>query len=281
MSEILPGIAPLAARYRTVLLDLWGVLHDGTALYPGAHECLIRMKASGMRVLLLSNAPRRAARAQAVLEALGVERTLYDGLLTSGEAGYALLEQGLEGFPPRGTYYYIGPDKDADVLSGLPYAPAPLEQADFILNVGFGSEGEGVADWSAPLAAGLARALPMLCLNPDMEVVKITGERYACAGVIADEYARMGGAVTYIGKPYPQVYARALAMLGHPDTARVLAIGDGLHTDILGATRAGIASVFITGGIVQHALKGSSQSVVEYCAQQGVQPDYVLEGLRW
>lgn len=277
--QFLPSLSPIAPNYDAFLLDLWGCVHDGTALYPGAAECLRELKSSGKRVLFLSNAPRRAVRAQVVLDRLGIPRDLYEAVVTSGEVGYAALA----GTPLPSTYFYIGPPHDADVLSGLPYRPAQtLEQAGFILNVGFGSEGEGRQDWRELLAPALKLGLPMVCLNPDLEVVKITGERHPCAGIIAKEYESLGGRVTYFGKPYPEVYEHCLALWPGTPRGRILAVGDGLHTDILGAKRSGIASALVTGGILHKELGDvSEQAVRAYLATQDVQPDYVLPGLCW
>lgn len=282
MPTVLRHLSSVIPPYQALLLDLWGCVHDGTALYPGALECLERLKAHGKRVLFLSNAPRRASKAQAVLDMLGIGRDLYEAVVTSGEVGFASLKRMTKENASSSvlrhpsSYFYIGPPKDADVLHGLPYSPTPrIEDAGFLLNVGFGSEAQSAEDYAAVLRAALARNLPMLCLNPDMEVVKITGERMECAGVIAQEYERMGGQVNYYGKPYGEVYDYALLLLGLPREA-VLAVGDGLHTDILGARRAGIASVLIAGGILHH-----EPDLEAALAREGIHPDYVLPNLRW
>ena len=196
-------------RYDSVLLDLWGVVHDGTSVYPGAKECFKQMKQMGKKVVIISNAPRRAAKAQAVLDQLGIDRDLYQGLYTSGEVAYQYMQQGAFGGMQR--YLFIGPERDADVLDGLGKQKVEsLKEADFLLNVGFGSEQDEVAHVSALLSQAKDLELPMLCLNPDMHVVKITGERYECAGVIAKEYESFGGIVHYFGKPYPHIYDLSL-----------------------------------------------------------------------
>lgn len=278
--QFLDSLKPLSGRYSGILLDLWGCLHDGSHLYPGAHECLVKLRAQGMKIIMLSNAPRRTEKALIVLDRLGVGRALYDGALTSGEAGYMALKDGHLSYGPR--YFYIGPGKDADVLGGLRYTPTPrIAAADFILNVGFGSEEHSMDEWDGVLSDAAARKLPMLCLNPDMEVVKITGERFPCAGVIARAYERLGCTVTYFGKPYPEVYAQALAMMGLSGD-KVLAIGDGLHTDVLGAKQAGCASALVTGGILKQELGNISREALRaHLAKQDVQADYVLPGLVW
>lgn len=263
---------PLAERYDAFLLDLWGVVHDGTALYPGARECLQQLHALQKKVVMISNAPRRATKAQSVLDALAVERSWYKAVITSGETAYQELAAGNVSVGRH--YYFIGPERDADALDGLDYVRvAEVGQADFLLNVGFGSEQDTVADVHDILMSAAARNLPMLCLNPDMEVVKITGERFECAGVIAKQYEGVGGIVHYYGKPYGGIYERAYMLLGEPPKEKILAVGDGLFTDILGANRFGVDSVLITGGILKDRLP-------ESVAGQ-IQPRYIMSIWIW
>ena len=79
---LLPGMAALAPRYNGFILDLWGVIHDGVRPYPGAADCLARLRDAGKRCVLLSNAPRRSPAAEAMLQAMGLDRDLYAGLQT-------------------------------------------------------------------------------------------------------------------------------------------------------------------------------------------------------
>jgi HAD superfamily hydrolase (TIGR01459 family) len=248
----------LAENYDAFLVDLWGVVHDGTALYVGAKQCLQELQRVGKRVIFISNAPRRAHKAAKVLDGLGISRELYETVVTSGEVGYAALSTASphpnplpEGEGVKNRYFYIGPERDADVLNGLNYQAVALEDADFILNVGFGSEQDGIANVSAELKAAAARGLPMVCLNPDLEVVKISGARFPCAGAIAQEYEAIAGEVRYFGKPYSEIYERCLSLLS-VDNKRILAIGDSLRTDIDGANRAGLDSLLIKGGILKN-----------------------------
>ncbi len=267
----LSRLSDIIADYDALLLDLWGVIHDGSALYPQAKACLQALKAEGKRVVFLSNAPRRLPKVVAVLDMLGVERDLYEGALSSGEAAYRALAAG-EVKPGR-TYCFIGPERDADVLNGLPFTRVDTpETADFLLNAGFGTEEQTLHDFTRLLQAAHTRGLPMLCLNPDMEVVKITGERYPCAGVIAKQYEAMGGKVTWFGKPYPAVYQLAITMLEPVAKARILAVGDGLYTDILGANNASIDSVLVTGGILQGNWRARADTPA---------PLYVMNEMQW
>lgn len=264
-------------NYDALLLDLWGVVHDGSQLYPGVHETLGHLKKAKKKIIMLSNAPRRAVKAAKVLTQLGVDPSLYEQVLTSGELGYQWLEKGKVSWGKR--YFYIGPSKDADILNGLDYQRADdIKQADFLLNVGFGSEEESADDWQPVLRAARAQQLPMLCLNPDFEVVKISGERYACAGIIAADYERLGGEVKYFGKPFAETYTHCMQSLKPIAKDRVLAIGDGIATDIAGAVGFGLDAALVTGGIIR---KESPAAVEALCRKLKAVPKYVMPQLAW
>jgi len=266
----------IASDYDAFLLDLWGVVHDGSQLYPGAKEAMTQLKAAGKKIILVSNAPRRAHKAVAVLRQLGVEDAMYDHIVTSGELGYRWLESGACTWGKK--YFYIGPSKDADVLNGLDYQRVDdVKECHFLLNVGFGSEEGQSSDFTQLLRAAKGQGLPMLCLNPDLEVVKITGERFACAGVIASDYARMGGEVTYFGKPFAAVYDYCMQTLAPTPKPRVLAVGDGIVTDIKGAVDYGIDALLVTGGI----LKKDEANIEALCASHRAVPRYIMRELTW
>jgi len=163
------------------------------------------------------------------------------------------------------------------VLDGLDYKRVDdLKDAGFLLNVGFGSEDESAEDWQPLLRAAHALKLPMLCLNPDFEVVKITGQRYACAGVLAADYERLGGQVRYFGKPFAEMYEQCMEWLAPIAKSRVLAIGDGIATDIAGAVNFGIDAALVTGGIIK-----KSDNVEELCRKHNAMPKYIMPKLAW
>ena len=92
------------------------------------------------------------------------------------------------------------------------------------------------------------RGVHMHCLNPDRLVIR-GGVPEACAGAIADVYEALGGRVTWYGKPHERSTSMRSHLAGDPPPEAVLAVGDGLQTDILGAARMGFDAVFVTGGI--------------------------------
>lgn len=267
-------LSDIVDHYDVLLLDLWGVIHDGTALYPGVHDALELLSAKDKTVIFLSNAPRRAAKVKAVLKGLGVEEGLYLDALSSGEIGFRWLAAGKAPWGKR--YFFIGASKDADMPDGLDIVRVDdIKQADFILCLGFGNEEQTTEDFNPLLRAGKAMGLPMLCLNPDLEVVKITGERQECAGVIGKAYERLGGQVTWFGKPYHEVYDACMALV-NVDKSRVLAVGDSLETDIPGGQRYGVDTMLVTGGILK---KLSLAQIEAQCASLGLSPTYVAPAL--
>jgi HAD superfamily hydrolase (TIGR01459 family) len=267
----------LTMHYSVAIIDLWGVIHDGTALYPKAKETLHNLRKSGISIALLSNAPRRASKARDVLRTLGIEDTMYDMLLTSGEEAFLQLSNDNSWLGTR--YYYLGPGKDEDVLTDAPAytrVDNPAE-ADFVLNTGFEVDFQPQDAIMPTLQHLLAYNLPLLCINPDREVVKLDGTHMLCAGVVAGMYEALGGRVHRIGKPYLAVYERIMHALNITDTSRVLAFGDSAATDILGANRAGIDSVLITGGILAVSHPNiSDEKARSECAAYGAEPTFIL-----
>jgi HAD superfamily hydrolase (TIGR01459 family) len=276
------GLSDIAAQYDGFIVDLWGVIHDGVAPYPGALDCLSHLR--GRPVLLLSNAPRRAKAAQHTLRELGVPDCLYTSILTSGEATWCALRDRTDPWFARlgNRAYHIGPQRDRNVIEGLDIqrVEAP-EAATFLLNTGPDDTRDptSLTEFLAELAACRAAGLKMICANPDLEVMR-GGDRLLCAGALAEHYASIGGEVRSLGKPDPAIYDVALNMLGVP-RARVLAIGDSLRTDIAGAANAGIDSAWIIGGIHGESL-GADRGLIEAAAQRaGLSPVAVLDRLSW
>ncbi|MFM2130551.1 MAG: hypothetical protein RL477_2097 [Pseudomonadota bacterium] len=248
---ILPGIASLIERYDGVVLDLWGVVHDGKTPYPGATATLSRLLEAGKPVVMLSNAPRRAEAVMTGMEEIGISRMLYTNVLSSGELTWRALrdrpDDWLKGLGRR--CLHIGPERDRGLFDGLDLLQiASPEKGAFIVNTGPWRDEETVEDYEEVLAASVAAGMPMICANPDLEVIR-GGTRIICAGALAQHYAASGGAVRSYGKPYPEAYAACRALMNLPGSARLVAVGDSLATDIRGANVAGIDAVLVTSGI--------------------------------
>jgi HAD superfamily hydrolase (TIGR01459 family) len=245
----IPGLSVLSGGYDAVLCDVWGVLHNGIAAFPEACEALVAWRAAGGRVMLLTNAPRPAEPIHEQLARLGVPRAAYDDLLTSGDVTREILMA-----RPERAVLHIGPDRDLALYEGLPIRLVGDHEAEVVVVTGlFDDTVETPDDYRVRLAALAERRLPLVCANPDI-VVERGAQRVWCAGALARVYEEFGGEAVLVGKPYAPVYEEArlrLAdMFGRPFTdLKVLAIGDGLATDIRGAYGQKLDVLFVTAGI--------------------------------
>ncbi|MCE2564468.1 TIGR01459 family HAD-type hydrolase [Komagataeibacter sp. FNDCF1] len=286
------GLASLNGDYDGYIVDLWGVVHNGVAPYPGVLDCLRHMRAAGRRVVLLSNAPRRTATVEPGLRRMGVSADLYDGIMTSGECTHRLLAARTDPWFARlgRRMIHLGPDRDVDIHAGLDVdVVTDPAQADFVLNTGPDAAlgEEDVTPYLPLLEQCVAHGLPMVCANPDQQVIRGT-QRLICAGAMASWYEAHDGAVRWIGKPYPEVYELALSLLDVP-RARVLALGDALATDMRGAKTAGIDGCWVLGGIHQEMLGGSwaegrnpdHDLAVAEATAAGLAPAACVPSLRW
>jgi HAD superfamily hydrolase (TIGR01459 family) len=285
--KILEGLAPVAGDYDGYVLDLWGVVHDGRALYPGVADCIGQLRAHGKRIVFLTNAPRRAWFIQGMLDRMGLDRALYDGIISSGEVSWRWLrERPLPWFQALGPRaFHLGPERDLSVVEdGAATLAATPEAADFLLNTGPDPDrgAHSAEAYREVLARCHAAGLPMLCVNPDRAVM-VAGERIICAGALADIYLEWGGDVFEVGKPDPAVYGPVMELLGLADPARVLAVGDTPHTDLAGAAAAGMDSLWAMTGLTAdaHGPDPSPETLARVAAEEGVRPRAALRSLRW
>ncbi len=247
---LVSGLSQILDGYDAILCDVWGVIHNGRESYPAACEALSRAQSErGVPVVLVSNSPRPAQDVKPQLHALMVPDHAWTGFVTSGDATRAELRR-----RAPGPVWTIGPPRDEPLYEGLGLVREGVETAAFISATGlFDDEQETPEDYRSALSVAAARGLPLVCANPDRIVQR--GDRMIyCAGALADLYASLGGQSVMAGKPYAPIYDLALEetarLLGRPaDRRRVLAIGDGLITDVTGAQDQGIDCLFITDGI--------------------------------
>jgi HAD superfamily hydrolase (TIGR01459 family) len=282
---LLSGLAEVAGRYDGYIIDLWGTVHDGVEAYAAAIDVLRRVRAQGAPVCLLSNAARSTAAIAARLAGLGVDTDCYDHLVSSGEATIAAFREPDAWHAALGQHYYlIAPDDGELLLQGLGYTRvADPSEAAFVLNTG-STPGTDLAHYETALRACATRDLPMICANPDL-FVRVAGRRIMCAGTIAHRYEALGGWVRYHGKPGRAIYQVCLERMKRKPQA-VLAIGDGLETDIAGARGMEMDSVFVLGGLHAESLSETGAAPARdhlqtLFARSGHAPTYVIPYLRW
>ncbi len=284
--RLIHGLGDLAADYDVLLCDIWGVIHDGVTADQVACAALAKWVATRGPVVLISNSPRPAPEVVAQMDDLSVPRAAWSDIVTSGDATRALLAA-----QAPGPAFRIGPDRDAPLYAGLGLGFAPLEDAAFIACTGPNDDDvETPEDYRDILTRAAARDMLMICANPDIVVQR--GDRLIyCGGALAKLYVSLGGTVFMAGKPHSPIYDVALdraRALTHGGFAldRVLAIGDGLATDIAGANINDLNVLFIAGGV--HGGPGLIESgrlnapaITRLLAEHGLHADFALASLSW
>jgi HAD superfamily hydrolase (TIGR01459 family) len=276
--RLITGLSELAPAYDALICDVWGVIHDGHQAHPDAAIALMNFREKYGPVVLLTNAPRLAYEVAAQCAAFGVPPGCYDAIVSSGEAARAeLVRRSARSHLPL---YYMGPDKDLAVLEGLAVTRVGIAEAEVVLCTGLIDDLTETPDQYADrLAAMRARNLTMLCANPDLVVHRGPKLCY-CAGALAKEYEKLGGAVIYYGKPHRPIYDAAFAAAGN--AKKPLAIGDGLFTDVMGAGRAGLDVLFIADGVHGEDVKPyNADHLGKLFARAGVHALAATRSLTW
>ena len=268
------GLSEISDRYDLILCDIWGVLHNGVASFAQASDALVSFRRRGGAVILISNAPRPSPPIARQVLKLGVSPDAFDAVVTSGDVTIGLMEQ-----QAGDQVLHIGPERDLTLLDAVADASGArpklvsLEDAQYVLCTGLrNDEIETLDDYQSQLQAMSVRGMAMICANPDIVIHRGDTLIY-CAGALARRYEELGGSVVYAGKPYAPIYDRALALAeqirGAPIAKpRVLAIGDGMRTDVIGASQAGLDVLFVTGGIHRSLHKETLESPADPIALQ-------------
>ncbi|MBZ9703996.1 MULTISPECIES: TIGR01459 family HAD-type hydrolase [unclassified Mesorhizobium] len=246
--DIIGSLEDVSKNYSAILCDVWGVVHNGERHFPAAASALAAARTAGIPVVLITNSPRRSADVVAQMNVIGVPPSAYDRVVTSGDVTRDLIVEG-----PR-KIFHVGAERDLTLYDGLDVDLVEEFEASGVVCTGlFDDEVEKPEDYAELLRRLRARNLPFICANPDIMVER--GERIIwCAGALARDYAQLGGRTLIAGKPYAPVYDVAMKevteILGRPvERRQVLAIGDGMLTDIKGAADNGFDVLYVSGGI--------------------------------
>ncbi|MEP5151386.1 TIGR01459 family HAD-type hydrolase [Planktotalea sp.] len=290
MTRIVPTLAEISHQYDALFVDLWGCVHDGIKAMPDAVAALQTYRQSGGKVILVTNAPRPRAGVQKQLVHFGVPDDAWDDIATSGDSARSAMFRGVVGE----KIYFIGEGRDQSFFKPLNLIENPVTIEQVSLDEAEGIVCTGPVDPKADLdemrpqfLLAKQKGLKLLCANPDI-VVDRGEEREWCAGALAQLYTEMGGESLYFGKPHPPIYdlaRRRLAALGKPVADdRILAIGDGVLTDIAGAMGEDIDSLFITGGLAREETKTVTQpdedALNAYINKEMSAPTYAIGYLR-
>jgi len=291
MTKIISSLADVSGRYKALFVDLWGCVHDGVQAFPKAVAALQAYRAQGGIVVLVTNSPKPRAGVREQLTQFGVPDDAWDTIASSGDSARSAMFLGAVG----DKVWFMGEEeRDTGFFEPLkvidsprPITRVPLEQAQGIVCCGpFDPLADPEVNRPQFLYAK-QKGLKLLCANPDIVVDR--GEvREWCAGALARLYTEMGGESLYFGKPHPPIYdlaRRRLSALGKdiPDQA-ILAIGDGVHTDIAGAMGEDIDSLFITGGLAAAETKTTQHpdpaALNDYLQKEKANATYSIGQLR-
>ncbi len=291
---MLERLSDISASYDVLLCDLWGCLHNGERPFVPAVAALAAFRDTGGRVVLLTNSPRPEPSVQRQLDDMGVPRGVYDMIVSSGDAAQAGMLAGAVGR----KVWHLGPERDGRFFTAIPdhLAEAPevervaFDAAEGIVCTGQFSDDDEPEDYRGRFLAARERGMKLLCANPDI-VVDQGERRLWCAGALAQLYTEMGGESLYFGKPHPPIYDLARRRLaaggGAPPEDRILAVGDGIFTDVQGAIAEDIDVIFITGGLAaeETGTRGMTgrpdpDRLDAFLAGSGLSPTYAMGGLR-
>ncbi|UWR23135.1 TIGR01459 family HAD-type hydrolase [Sulfitobacter sp. S190] len=290
MSRIVTALSDISAPYDALFVDLWGCVHNGVAAIPSAVAALQQYRQSGGIVILVTNSPRPRKGVAKQLVHFGVPQDAYDDIATSGDSARSAMYRGVVGT----RVWHLGPDTDSRFFEPLnllenpvEITRVPLDEAEGVVCTGPFDSLADPESWRPDLEAALARGAKLLCANPDIVVDR--GEvREWCAGAVAKMYSEMGGESLYFGKPHPPIYdlaRRRLHALGNTIADdRILAIGDGILTDVAGAIGEDIDSLFISGGLAAAETKTTEQpdpdALSAYLETEKSAPTFTIGHLR-
>jgi len=234
----LNNIAEIYKNYDTYIIDLWGVIHNGVKLNPKAIDVVKNLIKEKKKVVFLSNAPRPSKEVKKFLQELKMEDQYLHNIMTSGEAAMQALQKESYGK----FFYHLGPERDSSVFFKIKENKTTLEKCNFILCTGLFDKKEENLDYYKNLLK-VHTSKKLICTNPDLTVHRGEVEEY-CAGSIAKIFESLGGKTIYFGKPYQEIYKMCFSK-----EEKVIAIGDNLNTDIKGANKMKIDSIFISNGV--------------------------------
>lgn len=281
--KIINGLTEIIDKYDAFIIDLWGVMHNGEDNFPHSINALENLKKKNKNIIFFSNAPRRSKAVKEILTSKNTNSELYLDVVSSGEILFQQLTKKEINIGKK--FFYIGPKKDHNILTGTDYQEvSDILESDFLLVTGFENEKYNLDDKREIFIKTIKNNIPLLCANPDIRVI-YQGKTFLCAGAIAKLYEEMGGKVIQFGKPLKFGYEICLDIFNLKDKEKILAIGDSFETDIKGANNFAIDSLLVCSGIYQDKIINNhiinNQKINELCQFHEAAPTYVSECLQW
>ena len=234
------GLSSIADNYSLFYIDLWGVIHNGITLHKKAIKVLNELEIKKKEYVLLTNAPRPSETVKTFLKNMDLDENIIKHVFSSGEAALNYLKNNFS----SQQFYHIGPPRDFDLFRKFEKNKSQnIEKSDYLLCTGlFDHQNEDLKYYVELFEKNINKQ--MICTNPDL-IVDRGNKRELCAGSVAMVFEKMGGKVTYFGKPYPEVYNQSI----NNKDKKTLCIGDNLNTDIKGANLLNYDSLLISSGI--------------------------------
>jgi HAD superfamily hydrolase (TIGR01459 family) len=286
---VISGLSQIKNNYDAFIVDIWGVIFEGAKLYDGVLSTLTELKRENKKIVFLTNSSRRSSIVADNIAKLGVTRDLYHGLLSSGEIiHYELKEKQNHFYKSLGKrFFHLGPQRKTGITDGLDLTEVKdVTNADFVLETGPIYENGDLENYAPFLRSCINRNLNMVCANPDRITLK-DGHLTIGSGSIANLYEKMGGFVSYRGKPSNNVFEYCIEGLEGIDKSRIAVIGDSFDTDIAGANKVGLDSILVMGGIHSREIKGTSsdtsleEKIYDLSRIYGFFPKMAISSFNW
>jgi HAD superfamily hydrolase (TIGR01459 family) len=274
------GLREIADQFDLFLVDQYGVLHDGVAAYPGAIEALAEIASRGRKIVVVTNSGKGAAANLARLGTLGFAGSRLDALVSSGEVALQGVKNGTLGptFATGSAACVIGRAGDSYTFSPDDFKLVTRPQdAAFLVFAGSDAPRMSLDAYRRDLNSAANAGVPAICVNPDIAMIR-DGELMPAPGAIARVYEDLGGAVQYVGKPHPSIFAHAIATVAFDPGARVVMIGDSPQHDVAGAKAMGLSTLLVRTGIHSHL---SEPELLRFCEKCGGVPDFLAPAFEW
>jgi HAD superfamily hydrolase (TIGR01450 family) len=226
---------------RGFIFDLDGCVYTGDRLVPGVQAILQKLRATGRRILFLTNNSREdGGQLQAKLVRLGLLASREEVLSAVEIAGPFVRDR----FGPS-RVLAIGSETLRGQLTKAGHRVVPCEAYGDAQVVVVGHDFE--FDYARLTAASRAVAggAGFVAVNLDPRLPVEGGEFYPGCGTIAEAVAAAAGIrPEVVGKPMPHLFRVALTRLDLPPGETAM-VGDSLASDVRGAQAVGLRTIWL------------------------------------
>lgn len=252
-------------KYKFILIDQWGVIHDGKKSYIHAIKALEFLKRKGKKIILISNAAENVAyNKNKILKKLKINKKIYDYSITSGE----LFEKNINWIKKKlnknilNCYLISHIQKNYLKKFDLRFV-SEMKSIDFILACSIKPDTK-IQSFKYVLKKCAQKKKLMICINPDKKVFDGKVNKLVWqVGKLAEFYEKIGGKVVYFGKPYPIIFKKCLNLLKSKNKKETIIVGDSIENDILGGQNFGIDTMLVKNGKHKNQLSSNKISNIK------------------